>query len=89
MIFQKYLINYLIIINIISFIICFIDKRKAIKNSWRIPEKKLLFISLIGGCFGFYLSMKIFHHKTKKLLFEILIPIMIIIWIYVIYKIAN
>ena len=62
---------YLISINIISFILIFIDKRKAINNKWRIPESTLLFISLLGGCFGTILSMYLFHHKTKKLKFKL------------------
>ena len=78
------MINYLIVINIIGFIICFIDKQKAIHNKYRINENTLLFISLIGGCFGLFLSMIIFHHKTKKLKFK-LIPLFIIIWIILLY----
>ena len=77
------MINYLIVINIISFIICFIDKQKAINNKYRIKENTLLFISLIGGCFGLFLSMIIFHHKTKKLKFKLLIPFFIIIWLLI------
>ena len=81
---------YLIIINIIGFIICFIDKRKAIKNKYRIKEITLLIISLIGGCLGFYIGMYTFHHKTKKLKFTLLVPIMIIMWIVlIIYLIKN
>lgn len=78
------MIYYLIIINIISFIICFIDKRKAIKHKWRIPENVLLFISFIGGVFGFMISMVLFHHKTKKAKFLILEPIFMILWIFII-----
>ena len=78
---------YLIIINIIGLLICFIDKHKAKKNKYRIPEKVLLFISLIGGCFGFYFGMILFHHKTKKLKFYIIIPIMIVIWLAIIIRI--
>ena len=62
---------YLISINIISFILMFIDKRKAIKNKYRVKESTLLFISLLGGCFGTLISMYLFHHKTKKLKFKL------------------
>lgn len=82
--------TYLILINIIGFITCFIDKRKAINNKYRIKEITLLLISLIGGCFGFYIGMYMFHHKTKKLKFILLVPIMIIMWIVlIIYLIKN
>ena len=77
---------YLISINLIGFILIFIDKQKAIHNKWRIKESTLLLISLIGGCFGTLMSMFIFHHKTKKLKF-ILVYIFSIIWLYLLLKI--
>ena len=83
------MIIYLIIINIIGFIICFIDKYKAKKQRYRISEKRLLIISLFGGCFGFFMGMIIFHHKTRKKVFYIFIPLMIIMWIFVLQLIKN
>lgn len=80
---------YLLIINIIGFIICFIDKYKAKRNKYRISENKLLFVSFIGGCFGFFIGMFLFHHKTCKLKFIILIPIIIVIWIVIIILFYN
>ena len=76
---------YLIIINLISFLYCIIDKHKSKHNSYRIPEKVLLFLSLIGGCFGMALGMNTSHHKTKKLKFK-LVYIFCIIWVIIIYK---
>ena len=78
---------YLIIINIISFIICYIDKKRAINNEYRISEYTLISLSIIGGCYGFLLGMYIFHHKTKKIKFKILIPIICIIWLYLIWEV--
>lgn len=66
---------YLISINIISFILMFIDKRKAIKHKIRIPENTLLLTSIIGGSIGLILGMHLFKHKTRKLKFKI-IPIL-------------
>ncbi len=74
---NKYLLIYIISINILSFLLFGIDKYKAIKNKYRIPEKVLLLISLFGGSIGSILGMIIFHHKTKKPLFIIMIPIFI------------
>ena len=79
-------INYLVIINIIGFLICCIDKILSIKHLYRIPELILLYICFIGGCFGFYIGMNIFHHKTKKNKFK-LIYLIILLWIFIIYKI--
>jgi uncharacterized membrane protein YsdA (DUF1294 family) len=62
-----------------------IDKYKAIKNNYRISENTLLLISILGGGIGSLLGMILFHHKTKKLKFQILVPISILINIYL-YK---
>ncbi len=80
------MIYYLIIINIITFIICGYDKMMAIKHRYRIPEDMLLFLSFIGGCLGFILGMFIFRHKTKKLKFNALEPILLGMWIYIIIR---
>ena len=80
------MIYYLIIINIIAFIICGYDKMMAIKHRYRIPEDMLLFLSFIGGCLGFILGMFIFRHKTKKLKLNALEPIFLSMWIYIIIR---
>lgn len=76
---MKVLIGYMIIINFIAFILYGLDKRKAQKNRWRITEKTLIGVALIGGSLGAFLGMKIFHHKTKKLKFSFGIPVIILI----------
>ncbi len=70
---------YFIIINIISFIFYGYDKYCSIKKLWRISEYHLLGLGLIGGGIGSLLGMLIFRHKTKKPLFLIMVPILIII----------
>lgn len=74
---------YLILINIIGFILILVDKIKACKNKWRIKENTLLFISIIGGSIGELISMLIFRHKTKKNKFIIFIPLLILIQIII------
>lgn len=81
---NKVLIIYLLFLNLLSFILCFIDKNKAIHHKRRISERCLLFFSFIGGTFGFYIGMFTFHHKTKHIKFLILEPIFIILWIFII-----
>ena len=86
----KNIIIYLIIINIVGFLVMFIDKRKAEKGYWRTPEKTLFLITLIGGSIGTIAGMYTFRHKTKKLKFTIGFPIILIIQIIcVIYYIAT
>ena len=75
------LIIYFITINLIAFVLYCIDKRKAIKDKYRIPERVLIFVAIIGGPLGAFLGMYIFHHKTKKKKFYITIPVFLIVWI--------
>ena len=79
------LIIYIVIINIVSFIIYGIDKLLAIKQLSRISETTLLTLSLIGGSIGSLLGMIIFHHKTKKIKFIILNPIILILQIIILF----
>ena len=77
------LIYYMIAINLIAFIFYGIDKRKAIKGSRRIPEKTLILLVVIGGAFGGFLGMKLFHHKTQKKKFYITVPIFVVLYLTV------
>lgn len=74
---------YLIIINVITFVIFGVDKYKAIRQEWRIRESTLLGLALIGGSIGGWLAMYIFHHKTKKVKFFVGIPVILVIQIAV------
>lgn len=80
---------YIVIINIISFIMYYIDKRLAIKHKYRIPEKVLILFSIFGGSLGSLLSMSLFHHKTKHLKFLITNLLSLCVWMYIIIKINN
>lgn len=68
------LLIYLIFINIITFFIYGADKYKAQKKKWRIPEKRLFLLALIGGSIGAEAGMLCFRHKTKHPRFMIGIP---------------
>lgn len=77
--FEKYILIYLIVINLITFIVFAIDKIYAIKKKWRYKEVSLLGMCLFGGAIGGFLAMHLFHHKTKKKVFVIGVPLIIII----------
>lgn len=62
----KNFIIYLIIINLITFLAMFIDKKKAEQSKWRISEKALFILAIFGGSVGGIAGMYIFRHKTKK-----------------------
>ena len=70
-----YLINYLVLINVITFIVYGIDKLKAKKGRWRIPESTLLLLAIIGGSIGAWYGMKVWHHKTLHKKFTYGIPL--------------
>ena len=75
---------YLCAINIIAIIVCAADKIKAQLNKWRISEKTLLAISVIGGALGMYITMLIIRHKTKHKTFMIGLPFLILVHVVVI-----
>lgn len=74
-----YLIIYLIIINLIAFALMGIDKNRARKHAWRIPEKTLFGSALLGGSIGAILGMQLFRHKTKHLSFQIGMPAILVL----------
>ena len=77
------MVEYLVIINIISFAMMGIDKWKAKNQKWRIPEKQLLLISILGGSVGSILGMYRFRHKTKKTKFNLGLPMILLVQILV------
>ena len=70
-------ICYLLIINALGLLLMHIDKQKAIKNAWRIPEKILLGVGFLGGSLGCIAGMRLFRHKTKHLFFWLGLPIVL------------
>ena len=82
---MKYLLFYLIGINIVSFVIYGIDKLLAIGNKRRVRELFLHVLSLFGGCLGSVGGMLFFRHKTKKIRFYVWNMLMIILWLYIFY----
>lgn len=72
------LIAYIILVNITGFVMMGIDKRKSIKKSWRIPERKLFLTALLFGSIGVLIGMYVFHHKTRHLSFAIGIPAILV-----------
>lgn len=76
---------YLVVINIITFIIYGIDKWKAQRNRWRISERMLLFFAIIGGSVGALAGMYTFHHKTLHKKFMIGVPLILVIQVMIFY----
>ncbi len=79
----KLVIGYFITVNIIGFLLMGIDKKKAIQNQWRIPEKSLFFCSILGGSIGTWAGMYAFRHKTKHWYFVIGMPLILFLQVAV------
>lgn len=70
---------YLLAINVFGFFIMWLDKRKAKKGAWRIPEKTLFIVTALGGGIGTIAGMYTFRHKTQKINFVIGFPFITIL----------
>ncbi len=78
------LVVYLALLNVIGFIVMGVDKRKAVKHKWRIPEKTLFLVAILGGSLGGIFGMQLFRHKTKHTHFIIGFPAIFIIQVLII-----
>lgn len=74
---MKYVLLYLLIINAVGFLLMLVDKYKAKKKLWRIPEATLMGVAAIGGSIGSLIGMYTVRHKTKHLKFTIGIPLIL------------
>lgn len=73
--------GYLIMMNLIGFAVMGLDKRRAVKRLWRIPESTLFIIALIGGSIGSIIGMYFFHHKTRHWYFVYGMPVILLVQI--------
>ncbi len=75
------LLAVLLLVNVLAFALYGIDKLKAKKGAWRIPESTLLLVAFLGGSLGALLGMELFRHKTKHAKFRILVPLFLLLHI--------
>ena len=75
---QKGLLIYLIVMNLIGLAVMAMDKSKARHHAWRIPEKTLFLVSILGGSAGTWAGMYLFHHKTKHWYFVVGMPLILV-----------
>lgn len=74
----KIVLIYLVAINLVTFVVYGIDKYKAVRSKWRIPENTLIGLAVVGGSVGAWLGMKFWHHKTLHAKFRFGIPLILI-----------
>lgn len=73
--------GYLLMMNLVGFAVMGIDKKRAVKRLWRIPESTLFIIALIGGSLGSIIGMYFFHHKTRHWHFVYGMPLILLVQI--------
>lgn len=78
---MKYFLIFLLIINALGFLLMLIDKHKARKNKWRIPEATLMIVAALGGSIGSLFGMYTVRHKTKHPKFTVGIPVILVLQI--------
>ena len=82
------LLAYLLVINVITFMVFGVDKRRAEQDAWRVKESTLLGLCVMGGALGGFLGMGFFHHKTRKPKFQFGVPVafildvVVIVWLF-------
>lgn len=74
---------YTILINLTAFFAMGADKRRSIRHRWRIPERRLLLLALLGGSAGEALGMLLFRHKIRSRLFALGVPALLVIHILI------
>lgn len=78
---QKIIMIWLLFINVTAFVLYGADKRKAVRGKWRVPEATLIGVAAVGGALGALGGMLVWHHKTRKWKFRILVPLCLAVWI--------
>ena len=83
------IIIYLVSVNCISFVVMGVDKHKARKRAWRIPESTLFVLALIGGSVGSIAGMHLFRHKTRHWYFLYGMPAILILQLLLVLLIVT
>lgn len=76
---MKGMLTYFLFMNLFTYFMFAADKRKARRNQWRIPEKRLLWLSFLGGAVGAWRGMHDFYHKTSKRMFQFSVPLFLLL----------
>lgn len=88
-VFVKFILIYLLVINITTFFTYGVDKWKAKKSKWRIPEATLLWLAVVGGSVGALLGIKIWHHKTLHKKFKYGVPAILIVQLVIVIYLSS
>lgn len=81
--------GYFVVVDLLGFAVMGIDKRRAVKRLWRIPESTLFIIAIIGGSLGSIIGMRFFHHKTRHWYFVYGMPAILLLQIAAVVALLN
>ena len=83
------LIYYFLAVNVLTFVVYGVDKWKARRGRWRVPEASLLGLAAVGGSVGAWLAMQLFRHKTQKKKFRYGVPVLFVLQVAAVYFLVN
>ncbi len=84
---MKFLYIYLAVINLAAFVTMAMDKRRALRHRWRIPERVLFLLAMFGGSTGALLGMWLLWHKVRKKLFAVGLPVLLLVHVMILLAI--
>ena len=76
---MKLILIFLLLMNVLGFVLMYSDKRRARRGQWRIRERDLFLAAIFGGSLGTILGMWLLHHKTKHWYFVLGMPLILLI----------
>ena len=80
---NDFILLYLVLINAIAVLLMLVDKIKATKRAWRIPESTLIGVAVVGGSIGALIGMYTFRHKTKHIKFTLGLPLILVMQVFI------
>lgn len=86
---MNWITPYLIVINIVAFLVMFYDKKRAINEQFRVPENVLFLLTILGGSGGIFAAMEILRHKSSKSSFKLKVSIIVLVQIVILYLITK
>ena len=81
---MKLFLIYLAVVNLAAFALMGVDKRRAERGAWRIPERTLFLPAILGGSPGAILGMQVFRHKTRHRQFAVGIPLILLVQLVIV-----
>ena len=83
------LLYYLLAINVLTFVVYGVDKWRARRGRWRVPEATLLGLAALDGSVGAWVAMRLFHHKTQKKKFRYGVPVLFVLQVAAVLYFLN